>query len=71
MPAINVSLKDKNGDASKLEEAKKQVTEQGGKITNEFTLIKGFTAEFPADKVHTLSSNEHINVENDGKVTTQ
>jgi len=55
--------------------AKKQVTDQGGKITNEFKLIKGFTwvhryrslydtplifcsAEFPADKVHTLKSNE-------------
>jgi hypothetical protein len=29
------------------------------------------SASFPEDKVHTLSSNEHINVENDGKVTTQ
>lgn len=71
MPAINVSLKDKNGDVSKLEEAKKQVTKQGGKIISDFTLIKGFTAEIPADKVHTLSSNDHINVENDGEVTTQ
>ncbi|THY35621.1 hypothetical protein D6D01_01178 [Aureobasidium pullulans] len=51
--------------------AKKQVTEQGGKITTEFKLIKGFTAEFPEDKVHTLSSNDHINVENDGEVRTQ
>ncbi|CAK3809386.1 Hypothetical predicted protein [Lecanosticta acicola] len=68
---INVSLKDKNGDAGQLEEAKKQVTEQGGKVTTEFKLIKGFTAEFPDDKVHSLSSNEHINVEADGKVTTQ
>jgi hypothetical protein len=32
-------------DASheKLEEAKKQVTDKGGKITHEFSLIKGFT----------------------------
>jgi len=70
--------------------AKKQCTEQGGKIEHEFKLVKGFTyviysnntvlasannggnsASFPDDKVHTLSSNEHINVENDGKVTTQ
>jgi len=29
------------------------------------------SASFPEDKVHTLSSNEHIEVENDGKVTTQ
>jgi hypothetical protein len=74
--------------------AKKQCTDQGGKIEHEFKLVKGFTyvslqcrhyvlysyceyglmnnsASFPEDKVHTLSSNEHINVENDGKVTTQ
>ncbi|KEQ95138.1 hypothetical protein AUEXF2481DRAFT_5379 [Aureobasidium subglaciale EXF-2481] len=70
MPSINVSLKD-GADASQLDSAKKQVTEQGGKITTEFKLIKGFTAEFPEDKVHTLSSNEHINVENDGEVRTQ
>ena len=76
--------------------AKKQVTDQGGKIVNEFKLIKGFTyvestnstlnvsillvklrtdhydsAEFPADKVHTLQSNEHLNVEADSQVKTQ
>ncbi|KAF7190203.1 hypothetical protein HII31_08534 [Pseudocercospora fuligena] len=51
--------------------AKKQVEEQGGKIADEYTLIKGFTAEFPDDKVHSLSTDDHINVENDGKVTTQ
>ncbi|GAB7354628.1 hypothetical protein MBLNU459_g5064t1 [Dothideomycetes sp. NU459] len=70
MPSINVSLKD-GASASELENAKKQVTDQGGKITTEFKLIKGFTAEFPADKVHTLESNEHLNVENDGQVKTQ
>ncbi|TIA36418.1 hypothetical protein D6C78_05440 [Aureobasidium pullulans] len=70
MPSINVSLKE-GADASQLDSAKKQVTEQGGKITTEFKLIKGFTAEFPEDKVHTLSSNDHINVENDGEVRTQ
>ncbi|KXT17971.1 hypothetical protein AC579_9634 [Pseudocercospora musae] len=68
---INVSLKDKNGDQSKYDAAKKQVEEQGGKIVDEYTLIKGFTAEFPDDKVHSLSTDDHINVENDGKVTTQ
>ena len=30
-----------------------------------------FSASFPDDKVHSLSTNEHINVENDGEVTTQ
>ncbi|KAK3636485.1 hypothetical protein LTR17_014694 [Elasticomyces elasticus] len=70
MPSINVSLKD-GASAEQLDAAKKQVTEQGGKIINEFKLIKGFTAEFPEDKVHTLQSNEHLNVENDGQVKTQ
>jgi len=70
MPAINVSLKS-GADASQLEEAKKQVTDQGGKIVNEFKLVKGFTAEFPADKVHTLQSNDHLNVEADSEVKTQ
>jgi hypothetical protein len=29
------------------------------------------SASFPEDKVHSLSTNEHINVENDGEVKTQ
>ncbi|CAK1360966.1 uncharacterized protein RHO25_005416 [Cercospora beticola] len=67
---INVSLQ-KGADAQHYDAAKKNVEDQGGKIVNEFKLIKGFTAEFPDDKVHSLSSNEHINVEKDGVVTTQ
>lgn len=30
-----------------------------------------YSAEFPDDKVHSLASNDHINVEADQKVTTQ
>nr|OQO16330.1 hypothetical protein B0A51_16028 [Rachicladosporium sp. CCFEE 5018] len=70
MPQINVSLKE-GASPDQLESAKKQVTDQGGKIEHEFKLVKGFTASFPADKVHSLSSNEHINVEADGEVKTQ
>ncbi|KAK5175557.1 uncharacterized protein LTR77_000696 [Saxophila tyrrhenica] len=70
MPSINVSLKEGAG-ADKLEEAKKNVTDQGGKITHEFKLVKGFTADIPDDKVSTLQSNEHVNYEQDSKVTTQ
>ncbi|KXL42412.1 MAG: hypothetical protein FE78DRAFT_191752, partial [Acidomyces sp. 'richmondensis'] len=51
--------------------AKKQVIDQGGKIVHEFKLVKGFTSEFPEDKLHTLQSNEHLNVEEDKQVTTQ
>ncbi|KAF2800994.1 hypothetical protein K505DRAFT_369885 [Melanomma pulvis-pyrius CBS 109.77] len=70
MPAINVTLKS-GASASELETAKKQVTDQGGKITTEFKLIKGFTAEFPADQVHSLETNDHITVEADSEVKTQ
>ncbi|KAK3056794.1 hypothetical protein LTR09_002587 [Extremus antarcticus] len=57
MPSINVSLKD-GASADKLEEAKKHISEQGGKVTHEFKLVKGFTADMPEDKVSTLQSNE-------------
>ncbi|KAF2168119.1 hypothetical protein M409DRAFT_21566 [Zasmidium cellare ATCC 36951] len=83
---INVSLK-KDADAAQLDQAKKQVSDQGGKVVNEYKLVKGFTyayapfvlkqiltlysAEFPDDKVHSLQSNDHVNVEADSKVTTQ
>ena len=63
------------------------MTDKGGKITHEFSLIKGFTyvaqvvfkcfthsvnsAEFPNDSVQTLESNEHVVVEADSVVKTQ
>jgi hypothetical protein len=70
MPAFNVTLKS-GASTEELEKAKKTVTDQGGKIINEFTLVKGFTAEFPKDAVHSLESNDHVTVEADGEVTTQ
>ncbi|KAF2816913.1 uncharacterized protein BDZ99DRAFT_456713 [Mytilinidion resinicola] len=70
MPTVNVTLKS-GANASELENAKKTVTDKGGKITNEFKLIKGFTAEFPADSVSALETNEHITVEADSEVKTQ
>lgn len=51
--------------------AKNNVREQGGKITDEYRLIKGFRAEFPEGTAHTLETNEHLDVENDGEVRTQ
>ena len=44
---------------------------EGGEIKHEFTLIKGFTVEYPADHVSVLQSTEHIHVEQDGEVRTQ
>ncbi|KAF2837264.1 hypothetical protein M501DRAFT_938126, partial [Patellaria atrata CBS 101060] len=65
-----VSLKE-GADVEQLEQAKKSVRDQGGEIVGEYKLIKAFTAEFPEDKVHTLSSNDHIHVEADGEMRTQ
>ncbi|KAK7707882.1 hypothetical protein SLS57_009141 [Botryosphaeria dothidea] len=77
MPAINVTLKE-GASADELEKAKKSVADQGGKVTHEFKLIKGFTydyptlfAEFPADTVHSLATNDHVTVEADQEVKTQ
>ncbi|KAF2713112.1 hypothetical protein K504DRAFT_461690 [Pleomassaria siparia CBS 279.74] len=70
MPAYNVTLKS-GASPEELEAAKKKVTDSGGKIVNEFKLIKGFTAEFPKDAVHSLETNDHVTVEADGEVKTQ
>ncbi|EKG14278.1 Proteinase inhibitor propeptide [Macrophomina phaseolina MS6] len=70
MPAINVTLKE-GASPEQLEQAKKAVSEQGGKVTHEFKLIKGFTAEFPEGTVHSLSTNDHVTVEADQEVKTQ
>ncbi|KAJ4353658.1 uncharacterized protein N0V89_005388 [Didymosphaeria variabile] len=70
MPAVNVTLKS-GASPEELDKAKQKVQDQGGKITNEFTLIKGFTAEFPEDKVGALETNEHLTVEADSEVKTQ
>ncbi|KAK5700326.1 hypothetical protein LTS12_028425 [Elasticomyces elasticus] len=70
MPLFNVTLK-KDSPAEELEKAKQQAKDQGGSIQHEYSLIKGFTVEFPSDSVLTLESNEHIHVEQDGEVRTQ
>ena len=40
--SFKITLK-KDAPKEELDAAKKHVTDQGGKIVNEFTLIKGFT----------------------------
>ncbi|KAI9874373.1 hypothetical protein MMC16_004570 [Acarospora aff. strigata] len=66
----NVTLKE-NASPDELAKAKETAKDQGGDIKHEFTLIKGFTVDFPADKVNVLESNEHIHVEQDAEVKTQ
>ncbi|KAH6629407.1 hypothetical protein C7974DRAFT_413209 [Boeremia exigua] len=66
----NVTLKPE-ASPEDFEQAKKDVEAKGGKITHEFKLIKGFTAELPDDLVSTFESNDKITVEKDSEVTTQ
>ncbi|MCJ1292936.1 hypothetical protein MMC34_004489 [Xylographa carneopallida] len=66
----NVTLKD-DAPPEELAKAKETAKSQGGEITHEFSLIKGFTVNYPDDKMSTLESNEHIHVEQDGEVKTQ
>ena len=65
-----VTLKE-NASPDELTKAKDKAKAEGGEIKHEFTLIKGFTVEFPDDKVGVLKTNEHVNVEMDGEVKTQ
>ncbi|KAG6008481.1 hypothetical protein E4U43_000149, partial [Claviceps pusilla] len=51
--------------------AKESAIKQGGKITQEYTLIKGFAVELKDDTITTLEANENVKaVEKDGKVST-
>ncbi|KAI1501018.1 hypothetical protein F5X99DRAFT_384169 [Biscogniauxia marginata] len=71
MPSYIVTC---NPDATpeQVAAAKKHATDQGGKITHEYNLIKGFAVSFPEDSIATLESHEHVKaVELDGEVRTQ
>ncbi|KAH7242482.1 hypothetical protein BKA59DRAFT_514002 [Fusarium tricinctum] len=71
MPSYIITCKDDATD-EQVQAAKQHAKDQGGKITHEYSLIKGFACEFPSDAVNTLESHEHVKtVEEDGKMTTQ
>ncbi|KAL8807205.1 MAG: hypothetical protein Q9182_000887 [Xanthomendoza sp. 2 TL-2023] len=70
MPIYNITLKE-GASPDQLSKAKDDAKNQGGEVKHEFTLIKGFTVEFPHDHVTTLETNEHIHVEQDAQVKTQ
>ncbi|KAL2219576.1 hypothetical protein M432DRAFT_639161 [Thermoascus aurantiacus ATCC 26904] len=67
---FNVTLK-KDASPEELEKAKEHAKANGGVIKHEYTLIKGFTVEYPDDQVNVLQTNEHVHVEQDGEVKTQ
>ncbi|KAJ4018520.1 hypothetical protein NW752_005637 [Fusarium irregulare] len=67
----NVTCKDDASD-DQVKAAKQHAIDQGGKIGHEYSLIKGFSVEFPHDSVQTLESHEHVKaVEADGEMKTQ
>ncbi|KAL1998990.1 hypothetical protein VTN02DRAFT_5224 [Thermoascus thermophilus] len=70
MPLFNVTLK-KDASPEELEKVKEQAKANGGVIKHEYTLIKGFTVEYPEDQVNVLQTNEHVHVEQDGEIKTQ
>ncbi|KAJ3560386.1 hypothetical protein NPX13_g9319 [Xylaria arbuscula] len=71
MPSYIVTCKT-DASPEQVEAAKKHAKDQGGKITHEYSLIKGFAVEFPEDKVNTMSQHEHVQaVEVDGEMKTQ
>ncbi|OAQ71211.1 peptidase inhibitor i9 domain-containing protein [Pochonia chlamydosporia 170] len=68
MPSYIVTCKDDASD-DQIKAAKQHAIDQGGKITHEYTLIKGFAVSFDKDVMTTLESNEHVKaVEVDGEV---
>ncbi|KAL3607187.1 hypothetical protein FPOAC2_02162 [Fusarium poae] len=71
MPSYIVTCKEDATD-EQVQSAKQHAIDQGGKIGHEYSLIKGFSVEFPQDSVQTLESHEHIHaVEADGEMKTQ
>ncbi|KAK1996967.1 protease propeptide/inhibitor [Colletotrichum falcatum] len=71
MPTYIVTCKE-DASAEQVQAAKKHATDQGGKIGHEYSLIKGFSVEFPEDQISTLASHEHVkHVEKDQEVKTQ
>ncbi|KAI1113776.1 hypothetical protein F5Y14DRAFT_416534 [Nemania sp. NC0429] len=71
MPSYIVTLKD-DATPEEVAEAKQHAKDQGGKITHEYNLIKGFAVEFPEGSVSTLESHKHVKaVEADQEVKTQ
>ncbi|KAL0769408.1 hypothetical protein CaCOL14_008716 [Colletotrichum acutatum] len=71
MPTYIVTCKE-DASADQVAAAKKHATDQGGKIGHEYSLIKGFSVEFPEDQISTLESHEHVkHVEKDQEVKTQ
>ncbi|KAM0358478.1 hypothetical protein HYE67_009787 [Fusarium culmorum] len=70
MPAYIITCKEDATD-EQVQSAKQHAKDQGGEITHEYSLIKGFAVKFPEDSVSTLERHPHIHtVEHDGEMKT-
>jgi len=68
-----VTFKD-DASEQKIADVKEQIKENGGQITQEYTLIKGFAASIPdafLSNLQSLHADVIDAIEPDGKVTTQ
>ncbi|KAM0282720.1 hypothetical protein ACHAQH_002918 [Verticillium albo-atrum] len=71
MPSYIVTCK-KDATDEQVKSAKEHAQSQGGKITHEYNLIKGFAVEFDEGSVQSLEAHEHVEqVEPDGEMKTQ
>jgi len=71
MPSYIITVKPETSD-SELLKIKDDIVAQGGKITHEYSLIRGFSCELPVNQVSTLETHRHVqSLEVDGTVTTQ
>ncbi|QPH09866.1 hypothetical protein C2857_000918 [Epichloe festucae Fl1] len=69
MPSYIVTLKD-DATEDEIKAAKQHAIDQGGKITQEYSLIKAFAVEMKDDAVTTLEGNEHVKaIEKDGQAS--
>ncbi|CCX34272.1 peptidase inhibitor I9 [Pyronema domesticum] len=66
-----VTFKPDCSDAE-MQKAKQGIIDAGGKITNEYSLIRGFSCEVPEVHMMTFQNNPYVeNVEQDMEVTIQ
>ncbi|KAL9945096.1 hypothetical protein D7B24_004678 [Verticillium nonalfalfae] len=71
MPSYIVTCKQDATD-DQVKSVKEHAANQGGKITHEYNLIKGFAVIFDEDAVQTLEAHEHVEqVEVDGEMKIQ
>ncbi|KAK6831557.1 hypothetical protein RU639_002816 [Aspergillus parasiticus] len=71
MPSYIVTCKEDATD-EQVQETKRHVIDQGGKIGHEYKIIKGFSVTFDDDAIVTLESHPHVKaVEEDGIMSTQ